>query len=171
MQDIFDALAGLLPAEYLAYATAAVTLCSVLDAALPQPSAESSWYWPRRLISLIAVNVGHAVNARTAPPDRTNPPGTVLSALFAVLLVAAVALPLGACTAAMDAQIDAAKAGVIEPAVDRGYDNTVGALCKMPASTQRRAVVDRKTMTTRALRDMCPDWESLISRALSDSAR
>ncbi|EPY01365.1 hypothetical protein K678_11226 [Magnetospirillum fulvum MGU-K5] len=41
----------------------AVAAASALDAAIPQPATGSWWIWPRRLLSWLALNVGHARNA------------------------------------------------------------------------------------------------------------
>lgn len=40
-----------------------VAVASALDAVLPPPAAGSWWVWPRRLLSWLALNVGHARNA------------------------------------------------------------------------------------------------------------
>ncbi|CCG42200.1 hypothetical protein [Magnetospirillum molischianum] len=42
-----------------------IAVASALDAAIPQPATGSLWIWPRRLLSWLAINVGHARNAAT----------------------------------------------------------------------------------------------------------
>jgi hypothetical protein len=49
------------------YVTAAVTLASALDAALPQPRPGSHWLILRKIVSALAVNVGNAANGKQPP--------------------------------------------------------------------------------------------------------
>jgi hypothetical protein len=46
--------------RYLELAGVIVTLCSALDAAIPQPAPGSHWLPFRKLISWFALNIGHA---------------------------------------------------------------------------------------------------------------
>ena len=74
--DIVSLLA-LVPAQYLAYVTVAVAVCSALDAALPQPLEGSRWVGPRKLLAFVALNLGHARNLVR--------PGTISAAVAAAL--------------------------------------------------------------------------------------
>lgn len=172
MPDIITVVVGLLPADYFVYLTIAVAVASALDAALPQPAADSPWYWPRRLVSLVAVNVGHAVNVRQPRRDGPGLPPSPLSLLFAVLLVGALALPLGACSgaqvgAALDTAggtIDAA-ADVAADVADRIYAREVKLICRKSVRAHLTAIGDG-VMHAQALPLICPDI-----RALTDSVK
>ena len=58
-----DTLLAVVPPKYLAYVAAACGAAAMLDAWLPQPKAGSVWVWPRKVISLLGQNYGHAANA------------------------------------------------------------------------------------------------------------
>ncbi len=61
--DLLAPLAGT-PFDWLfAYAPAIVALCSLIDAAFPQPSRNSRWRPLRQVVSRLACNVRHAQNA------------------------------------------------------------------------------------------------------------
>ncbi|MEO0034329.1 MAG: hypothetical protein RLZZ501_352 [Pseudomonadota bacterium] len=67
-------------------ATGAVTLASGIDALFPPSAKGSAWYWPRRLLSLLALNVRHARNAGAVPapaPGTGRPPVALALALVA----------------------------------------------------------------------------------------
>lgn len=57
---------GLIPQQYLGYAGVAVAVASIADAVIPQPAAGSAWVIPRKVISRLGVNFGHAANAKQA---------------------------------------------------------------------------------------------------------
>jgi hypothetical protein len=87
-------LAGAVP-----YVTAAIAAASVLDAALPQPKAGSLWLPLRKVISLLAGNVGHAANAEQTPKGpAASPPSP--SALGIAFVLAGLAGTVAACSPA-----------------------------------------------------------------------
>lgn len=61
--DLLQGLDGTPLAWLVAYAPLVVALCSLLDAAFPQPRRNSRWGPLRRVISRLACNVGNARNA------------------------------------------------------------------------------------------------------------
>ncbi len=73
-------------------------------------------------------------------------------------------LALGGC-GTLD-KIHAVEKGIVEPAVDKGYDELVDRWCKMPVDIQNRAI-SRKTITARSLTDNCSDWRAIRDAFLS----
>lgn len=51
----------------IGYVAAAVTICSVLDAVIPQPAPGSHWLPARKLLSMVALNLGAASNGKQPP--------------------------------------------------------------------------------------------------------
>ena len=70
-----DALQGIIPDSWLAWITAAVTVCAAVAAVLPAPGANSGGVYRAayRLIQWVALNLGKARNAqdmqKTIPDD------------------------------------------------------------------------------------------------------
>ncbi len=65
-------------------------------------------------------------------------------------------------------KIHAVEKGIIEPAVDKGYDELVNRWCKMPVDIQNRAI-NRKTITPRSLTDNCPDWRAIRDALIGEA--
>jgi len=67
MENLIALITPFVPAQYLAILVvivpSLVTVCSVIDATIPQPTAGSKWVGIRKVISTIALSVGHAANA------------------------------------------------------------------------------------------------------------
>ncbi len=97
------ALAGTRLAPLAIYAPLVVAVAAVLAAVLPQPVDTSPWKPARRLLDLLAMNVGAAKNA-TGPASAPPMPGGLLAALLL--------LGLGACSAAQVADTQAQLATV-----------------------------------------------------------
>jgi hypothetical protein len=92
------ALANTSLAPLAVYAPLVVTVAAVLAAILPQPTSDSPWQPARRLIDLLAMNVGAAKNASNA--------GAVTSTSTVMGLFISCALAsLAGCSAAQNAQV------------------------------------------------------------------
>ena len=65
-------------------------------------------------------------------------------------------------------KIHAVEKGIIEPAVDKGYDELVSRWCRMPVDIQNRAI-NRKTITPRSLTDNCPDWRAIRDALIGEA--
>lgn len=59
-------LLSLIPAKDLIYVTAAVTVCSTIATVLPAPKSGAKGVYPAiyKIVNFIALNVGHATNAK-----------------------------------------------------------------------------------------------------------
>ena len=92
------ALAGTSLAPLAVYAPLIVTCAAILAAILPQPVAGSPWKPARRLLDLLAMNIGAAKNisAPGAPPT-----SLTTGALFIAFAVAS----LAGCSATQNAQV------------------------------------------------------------------
>ncbi len=93
------ALSGTGLAPFVVYVPLVVAVSAVLAAILPQPATGSPWYPARRLLDMLAMNVGSARNLQSVPGSTSSSP------LLGVLLAFGLAAGLGACTAAQNAQI------------------------------------------------------------------
>jgi hypothetical protein len=61
---LFAALGGVpIAGPVLPYIPVAVALAAILAAILPQPAADSPWVPARKLLDLVAMNIGSAKNA------------------------------------------------------------------------------------------------------------
>ncbi|MBB3174868.1 hypothetical protein FHR90_002715 [Endobacter medicaginis] len=69
--DPVSYILSLLPARLAVPALAAIGLCAVLDAMLPQPPSGSPWVLPRRILSAIGANWLNARNL--AQPGAAHP--------------------------------------------------------------------------------------------------
>ncbi len=75
---------SLVPIRFAAPVLACIALCSMIDAALPQPAAGSAWVIPRKVISFIGANFANARNQiRPGSEAATVVPADVLNALTA----------------------------------------------------------------------------------------
>lgn len=70
-----DALQGLVPDSWLAWITAAVTICAAVTVVLPAPKEGGSKVYSAvyRLIQWVGLNMGKAKNAQDAQPQKTVP--------------------------------------------------------------------------------------------------
>lgn len=64
MTDLVTALTGTPLAAWVPWITAAIAIASALDAVIPQPDVGSRWYGARKILSSVAINFGHAANAK-----------------------------------------------------------------------------------------------------------
>lgn len=60
------AIGAFLAANPAVLTVAVPALASLFDALWPQPAEGSVWYWPRKAISTLALNILHATNAKPA---------------------------------------------------------------------------------------------------------
>lgn len=82
---------------------------------------------------------------------------------IAVLAAASAAFLLSGCQA-----VTAYEQGVVEPNVDKAYDEIVKRWCRMPVDIQVRAI-ERKTITPRSLTDNCPEWRSIRDAMIGEA--
>lgn len=70
-----DALQGILPDSWLAWLTAAVTICAAVTVVLPAPKDDSGAVYRAvyRVIQWIALNLGRAKNAEDPATQKTVP--------------------------------------------------------------------------------------------------
>ena len=93
------AMAGTGLAPIVVYVPLVVAISAVLAAIFPQPASNSPWFPLRRLLDLLAMNVGSARNLPSAPASTSS------STLPAVLLAFGLAASVCACSTAQNAQI------------------------------------------------------------------
>lgn len=80
---------------YLVYAPIVIAVCNIITVVVPPPAAGSRWVGVYKLVSAIALNLGHAANAV--------PPGLPASVAGRVEAAAAVTAAVPAAAAAQEA--------------------------------------------------------------------
>jgi hypothetical protein len=84
-----------------------------------------------------------------------------------ILGAAIIAMFLLSACAGTVAKVDAVERGVVEPTVDRGYDETVKRWCRLPVDVHSRAL-ERRSITARSLTDNCPEWRAIRDAFLGE---
>lgn len=78
----FSFLINLLPVVYVMPVLIVIVVCGAIDAQFPQPKAGSVWIIPRKVISVIGLNVGNAQNRiRPGSEAATIMPSDVMNAV------------------------------------------------------------------------------------------
>ena len=91
--DLTNAIMAIIPASLAAYIPYVVLAAAILAAVLPQPPAGSPWESARKLLDIVALNVGHSRNSSASQSSNNNTPPVSI-------IVLVLALSLGACTTA-----------------------------------------------------------------------
>jgi hypothetical protein len=85
----FSALLALVPTQYIAYLTAAVTIAGIICTAVPPPKTTSGiWFYVYSVLNNIALNFGHAASL-SAPSSAgiVGGPGATSAPLIATAVV------------------------------------------------------------------------------------
>ena len=99
IQSLIAALVGVNLASVASYVPLAIAVSAILAAILPQPNVNSPWVPVRKLIDLLAMNIGSAKNATEISSATASH-----SSSLGVLVAFGCTLSLVACSAAQNAQ-------------------------------------------------------------------
>jgi hypothetical protein len=114
---LMSALAAAGLGKIVMYAPVVVAVAAVLAATLPQPAANSPWRSARRLLDLLAMNVGAAKNASSGAGGASPPISVIAMFCLGALGLSACSAPqIAAANATAVADVQAVNAVVVQDA-------------------------------------------------------